>query len=183
MPTPWSPDAYARALRFAADAHRGQTVPGTDGLPYLMHVGLVAAEVTRAVLAEPFARPDLAVQCALLHDTVEDTAVTEADVAAAFGADVAAGVAALSKDPAVPKPERMADSLRRIRLQPREVWIVKLADRIANLAEPPASWPADKRVRYRAQAVDIADALGDASGHLHARIRAKIDAYAAYIRA
>ena len=64
-----------------------QNVPGTE-MPYVVHVASVAAEViaalptTRATSAEP----ELAVLCALLHDTIEDTATTHADVAAAFGA-------------------------------------------------------------------------------------------------
>jgi (p)ppGpp synthase/HD superfamily hydrolase len=75
----------------------------------------------------------------------------------------------------------MADSLRRLRDQPREVQLVKLADRITNLAPPPAHWSADKRRAYRAEAVTIADTLGDASPTLQARLRARIAAYAAFV--
>lgn len=178
----WSADVYGEALRFAAERHGGQRVPGTD-LPYLVHVATVAGEVIAALARERFDTPDLAVACALLHDTIEDTGATEAELAARFGAPVAAGVAALSKDAAVAKPDRMADSLRRIRAQPREVWIVKLADRVTNLAPPPASWSADKRRAYRAEAGDILAALGDASPYLAARLRDRIDRYARYLEA
>jgi (p)ppGpp synthase/HD superfamily hydrolase len=141
----------------------------------------VAAEVIATIAESRVDRPDLAVQCALLHDTIEDTGTRHEEVAAAFGPDVADGVAALSKDESVPKPERMADSLRRIRLQPREIWVVKLADRITNMSEPPAYWTAEKRAAYRAEALDIADALGAASHPLDARLREKIAAYARFI--
>ncbi len=177
-PTRWSPDAYLSAYRFAAEAHRGQTVPGTDGLPYLMHISTVAMEVMGALQVERFDNPDLAVQCALLHDTMEDTDVTYEQVREMFGRAVADGVRALSKDPALPRAERMADSLRRIQTRPHEVWIVKLADRITNLQPPPASWTADKRTRYRSQAGEINRALGPASPYLSARIENKILAYA-----
>jgi len=171
----FSQERYLAALHFAADHHRGQLVPGGER-PYVVHLASVAMEVI-AALAD--ARdPDLAVQCALLHDTVEDTAATHAEVAAAFGLAVADGVQALSKDDALPKAERMADSLRRIRLQPREVAMVKLADRITNLQPAPPQWDAAKRAAYREEAVAIAEALGDASPLLAARIRAKIAAYA-----
>jgi (p)ppGpp synthase/HD superfamily hydrolase len=166
-----------RALRFAVDRHAGQIVPGTQ-LPYVVHVATVAAEVSAALA--PGDDAELAICCALLHDTIEDTSATYADVAAAFGARIADGVQALSKDPALAKALAMADSLRRIRLQPREIWMVKLADRIANLARPPAAWSTDKRHAYRDQAIEIADALGSASAALDARIRARIEAYAAY---
>ncbi|HVV81684.1 MAG TPA: HD domain-containing protein [Kofleriaceae bacterium] len=182
----FSPDRYVEALQFAARRHEGQVVPGS-GLPYLVHVVSVAAEtiaaieVDRALLDDP----DLAVLCALLHDTVEDTADTAearaelvAELARRFDHGVAAGVLALSKDDRLPKPERTADSLRRIRAQPREVWMVKLADRVTNLAPPPAAWPREKRIAYRDEALVIADALGDASPMLHARLRARIQGYA-----
>jgi (p)ppGpp synthase/HD superfamily hydrolase len=74
----------------------------------------------------------------------------------------------------------MADSLRRIGLQPREVWIVKLGDRITNLAPPPEKWSSEKRRAYQAEAVQIVDALGAASPVMDARIRARIAAYSAY---
>lgn len=177
MMTPtWSLDLYHRAARFAARAHLGQKVPGGE-LPYLLHVTQVAAEVMGALSVEPADRPDLAVACALLHDVVEDTAVTADEVAAAFGPDVAAGVAALSKDATLPKDQAMADSLRRIRLQPREVWLVKLADRIVNLEPPPHYWKPDKIAAYRREAGTIADALGDASVYLVTRLRGRIDRY------
>lgn len=180
--TPWSPDRYAHAARFAAIAHLGQKVPGGE-LPYLLHVVAVAAEVMAAVAIESVADPDLAVTCALLHDTIEDTGMTESGVAAEFGDAVAAGVLALSKDPALSKAQAMADSLRRIQLQPREVWLVKLADRIVNLERPPHYWQPAKIAAYRVEAIAIADALGDASPYLHARLRAKIADYQQYIPA
>jgi len=176
----FSPERYVAALEFAATRHRTQLVPGTE-LPYVVHVVSVAAELI-AVLAESRVdQPDLAVQCALLHDTIEDTGTRYDEVAAAFGTGVADGVAALSKDEALPKAERMADSLRRIRLQPREVWMVKLADRITNLSAPPAYWSAEKRVAYRDEAIEIADALGSASQLLDTRLRERIVAYARHL--
>lgn len=173
----WSADRYVKALRFAAERHRGQLVPGTD-LPYTVHVVSVAAEVAAAIAMEDVALPDLAIQCALLHDTVEDTPTTLVEVESAFGPTVAAGVAALTKDAALPKEQRMADSLRRIREQPREIWWVKLADRITNLAPAPPHWSAEKKRLYRAEAQTIHAELGAASSVLGARLLSKIDAYA-----
>jgi (p)ppGpp synthase/HD superfamily hydrolase len=140
----------------------------------------LAVEVIAALAVTPVGDPELAVICALLHDTIEDTKTTYAEVAGLFGVKVANGVQALSKNPALPKPEQMADSLRRIKLQPREVWMVKLADRITNLSEPPHYWTKEKRQKYREEAIAIADALGEASPALDTRIRAKAKAYEAY---
>ena len=74
----------------------------------------------------------------------------------------------------------MTDSLRRIRACPGAVWIVKLADRITNLGPPPRSWTAEKCRAYRDEARAIADALGEASPVLDARLRGRIEAYAAH---
>lgn len=176
----WAADTFLRAQRFAAERHAGQVLPGTD-LPYLVHVTAVAAEVMRGIALEPVAAPDLAVACALLHDVVEDTATTVDELAAVFGAEVARGVAALSKDAGLAKAEQLDDSLRRIADCPREVWAVKLADRIVNLQPPPGHWSGDKRVRYRAEARRIHAALAAGHGVLGARLEAMIDAYAAYL--
>lgn len=173
----YSPDRYVTALRFAAHVHRDQHVTGTD-LPYVVHVVSVASEVIAAIAADPMKDADLAVTCALLHDTIEDTATTHAELAAQFGTAVADGVQALSKDKSQPDP--MADSLRRIRLQPREIWIVKLADRVTNMAAPPAHWSPEKRRAYRAEALVIRDALAIACAPLAVRLTARTDAYAAF---
>ena len=179
----WSPDAWLAAWRFAADAHQGQRVPGSE-LPYVVHVGAVAMEVASAVsvraqLGDPVARPDLAIQCALLHDVVEDTPVSAKAIAEQFGQAVADGVCALSKEPAVgDKPAQMRDSLARIRLQPAEIWMVKLGDRITNLQPPPAHWKLDKIRRYREEAGLIHAQLGEACSVLGERLLAKIENYA-----
>jgi len=173
----WSSERAIDALRFAATAHGAQQVPGS-GHPYVVHVVSVCTEVMAALRSEPGRDEELAVCCALLHDVAEDTATTLAEVEHAFGARVAAGVAALSKNDELPKHEQLADSLRRIREQPHEVWMVKLADRIVNLTPPtPPKWNVEKKQRYREEGQSILDALGDASATLAARLRARIAAY------
>ncbi|MBX7082733.1 MAG: HD domain-containing protein [Nannocystaceae bacterium] len=176
----WSPEAWLRAWEFAAQAHHGQALPGS-ALPYILHPAAVAMEVCVAIaLRSDVARPDLAVTCALLHDVVEDTEVGVDEVAARFGPDVAAGVAALSKDPAAgDKDAQMRDSLRRIREQPAEIWMVKLADRCHNLREPPPHWTRDRIHHYCDEAVLILAELGSACPVLAARLHERIAAYRA----
>ena len=169
----YSADRYLAALRFAAEKHLPQKFPGTD-LPYLMHVVTVASEVVTHLPVLKLDDPDLAVGCALLHDTLEDTPATYDEVAQRFGKAVADGVDALTKRDV---PDKMADSLRRIRLQPREIWVVKLADRIANMDAPPHYWTAEKKRAYREEALVIADALGGAAPALDARLRARVASY------
>ncbi len=185
MPNHWSQDTYIKAYRFAAEAHNGQLVPGTT-LPYIMHVSIVAMEITAALSVEQVRNPDLAVQCALLHDIIEDTEVTYDDVKARFGTDVADGVMALTIDesigPDLGRFERrwmqLEDYIIRIKQQPREIWMVKMADRITNLQPPPEHWDDTMIERYRKGAEVIYRELGVASAFLGERLRVKIDGYA-----
>lgn len=176
----WSADTYQSALRFAAIAHQGQRFPGTE-LPYLLHVAFVAGEVMAALSegAQPL-DGDLAVQCALLHDVIEDTKVTPAELRHAFGDAVADGVQALSKDPSLPHDLQMQDSLDRIRRQPREVWMVKLADRISNLQAPPPHWTAPRIAAYAVEAELIRSTLQSGSPPLARRLADKIKQYKQY---
>lgn len=174
----WSQDRYLAALAFAARAHADQRVPGT-GFPYVCHLASVAQEVMAALAAEPGRDGTLAVSAALLHDVIEDTPTPPEAVESAFGPQVLAAVQALTKRPDLPKAEAMADSLERIRRQPPEVWMVKMADRIVNLGPPPPHWTAEKTAAYGAEARAILDALAPASPALTARLAARIDGYGA----
>ena len=172
----WRQDEYIRAHRFAAEAHNDQKFPGTD-LPYLVHINLVAMEVIAALQAEPEHDGDLAIKCALLHDVLEDTKVSYEEMRAEFGLEVADGVRALGKNPALEKSLKMADSLDRIRQQPGEVWMVKMADRITNLLPPPKTWDREKIREYKEESIEIYNKLKEASQFLAARLEAKIEAY------
>ena len=98
----WTQDDYIKAYRFAAQAHQGQIVPGTD-LPYIMHLSFVSMEVIAALLTTDGYDGNLVVQCALLHDVIEDTPTTYEQVNREFGTHVAEGVLALSKDKTLAK--------------------------------------------------------------------------------
>ncbi len=177
----WNPEGVIKAWRFAAAAHQGQQVPGTE-LPYLTHLGQVLMETMGAVAVEPLTNPDLPILCAILHDVIEDTPVTYETVQAEFGTGIADGVMALTKNAALPtKAKQMDDSLKRIKQQPKELWIVKLGDRISNLGKPPHYWKPEKIATYRDEAVKIHRALGEASPLLSNRLLAKIEAYGAYL--
>lgn len=171
----FSQDSFVRTLHWAARAHGDQRTP--HGLPYVVHLTSVAMEVAAALRIEPGSDEDLAIACALLHDVLEDTPTPRTELLAAFGPRVASGVDALTKDALLPKAQAMRDSLARIQAQPKEIAMVKLADRITNLAPPPPHWTSDKITAYRAEAVLIADTIGLASNALHARLLARIERY------
>ena len=175
----WDQDLFKTLLDAASELHGAQKTPGKD-YPYVTHVTKVATEVM--AVADASFDVNLAMACAVLHDSVEDAGATAEQLEAKFGPKVAAGVQALTKDASLPKAQRMADSLKRIQAQPKEVWMVKLADRITNLEEPPHDWTVEKRKKYLAEAKEILDALGSAHAGLAARLRAKMVAYEAWCR-
>jgi (p)ppGpp synthase/HD superfamily hydrolase len=59
------------SIRRASPLEKHQLVPGTR-IPYLMHFSLVAMELIAALAIESSLDGNLSVQCALLHDTLED---------------------------------------------------------------------------------------------------------------
>jgi (p)ppGpp synthase/HD superfamily hydrolase len=132
-------------------------------------------------MAEHLDDEDLAIQCALLHDTIEDTDVTPEELESAFGKNVLNGVLALTKNKALDKANRMKDSLKRIKEQGREIGCVKMADRITNLQEPPAYWDREKIKHYMEEAVLIYDELNSCSKFLGDRLKEKIKEYEKYL--
>lgn len=173
-------DTLQIAWRLAAERHRDPKYSGT-GLPYLMHLGSVCLELYPALAAAPERDVILALTCAILHDTVEDTGLTPGELAGLFGEAVAQGVAALSKNPNLHGAEGMHDSLKRIREQPPEVWMVKMADRCANLGQPPAHWNAEKCRSYADEGETILEALGVASPLLAVRLAERIRVWRQFV--
>jgi (p)ppGpp synthase/HD superfamily hydrolase len=166
----------SEAWLFAAKKHNAQLYPGTD-LPYLTHLGSVVLVLWQGLLAKPTARADLALLCAILHDTIEDTQTSPEELSALFGEEVKTGVLALSKDPNLSGQAAMIDSLSRIQKCPSEVWMVKLADRIANLTVPAAHWSADKRRLYAQEGLLIYRELYPASDFLSLMLKKRISAW------
>lgn len=147
-------------------------------MPYLLHVASVAFEAAQAVVQDGSQLVgDLAIPCAWLHDTVEDTDVTPTAIEAQFGGSIAKGVMALTKDASMPKAEAMLDSIARLKEQSPSVRAVKLADRIVNLQPPPANWSTQKRSRYVDEAELILNELGASSAWLSSRLMNAIDRY------
>lgn len=176
----WSQESYITAFRFAAEKHKEQKVPDTDW-SYLAHLSMVAMEVMAALNHEVHMDGDLAVQAAILHDTIEDTDATYDELESEFGQSVADGVLALTKDKTLETSEQMQDSLGRIKRQPKEIWMVKMADRITNLPPPPSYWTTEKTQKYMEQAQLILDELRSGSAYLAKRLDEKIMNYRSYI--
>lgn len=171
---------YQKAIAFAGARHLDQKVPGTQS-SYLVHLSNVAMETM--VAGEHTANFNLgfAVQVALLHDVLEDTSTTFDEIKEEFGENIAKGVLALSKNEDLPVSQQILDSLSRIKLEPKEVWAVKLSDRISNLQEPPAHWDENKIIAYHKMAGTILLELKGGNAYLEQRLEEKIANYNQFI--
>lgn len=177
----WSIDEIQDIWQLASKLHDGQKYGGPkpgEKIEYINHIGSVTFEILNAVNHTEGMDATLAIKCAMLHDTIEDTSASYEQIESLFGQAVANGVLALTKNEQLAsKSEQMADSLLRIKEQPIEVWAVKLADRICNLYEPPFYWKDDKKLKYIEEARLILRELGEANAYLAARLEQKIEAY------
>jgi (p)ppGpp synthase/HD superfamily hydrolase len=115
------------AIEFAAKAHAGQFRKGT-AIPYIVHPLGVATILINHGCAEEL------VVAGLLHDTVEDTPVTLAEIAQCFGERVAHLVATVSEpDKAAPWEERKRHTIAVLRTAALDALLVACADKLDNL--------------------------------------------------
>ena len=141
-----------RGYVYAMKAHGSQTRASGD--PYFSHPLEVAAILTELRL------DDATIVAALLHDTIEDTDTTRAEIDALFGEQIGGlveGLTKLKKLDLVTKEAAQAENLRRLLLAIAadvRVLLVKLADRLHNMRTlhfvPPA-----KRARIAQETLDL----------------------------
>lgn len=131
----YNPDAQVDLLRraydFSARAHEGQL--RRSGEPYLAHPLAVAEILTVLKLDVP------AIVAGLLHDTIEDTVRTRAQIEEEFGKDIARlvdGVTKIGKIHFKNYEETQAENFRKMLISMADdirVILIKLADRLHNM--------------------------------------------------
>jgi len=181
----WSIDELQNLWHLVSKLHDGQKYGGQhqgEQIEYLSHIGSVAFEIINAAHESTGIDAEFAIKCALLHDTLEDTNISFEKIESHFGKSVAEGVLALTKNKQIDGPkQQMADSLARIKKQPKEVWAVKLADRISNLYAPPFYWTNEKKKGYLEEANFILEELEEGNKYLAKRLEMKIKDYEKFI--
>jgi guanosine-3',5'-bis(diphosphate) 3'-pyrophosphohydrolase len=157
-----------RAAAFAADRHRDQRRKGTDASPYINHP-LALADLLAHDCGE---RDPTILVAALLHDTVEDTGTTLAEIEQSFGAPVAAIVAEVTDDKTLQKAERKRLQIEHAAQLSQRAKLVKLADKICNLRDmhtsPPVGWPLQRTREYFDWAKQVVDEIRGTHAHLEA---------------
>lgn len=117
------------AVAWAVERHAGQRREA-DGAAFVMHPIEVAALVDSAHY------PDFVVATAVLHDLIENTDVTAAEIESRFGAQVAELVEVVSDDPTLPtEEERKRDIRDRVRRVGGYAAVVYAADKVSKMRE------------------------------------------------
>jgi GTP diphosphokinase / guanosine-3',5'-bis(diphosphate) 3'-diphosphatase len=166
-----APDGTALILdaaAFAAHKHRDQRRKDREASPYINHpIGLAALLANEAGVSD--AR---VLAAALLHDTIEDTETTPAELEARFGSEIKDIVLEVTDDKRLPKAERKQLQVAHAPHISHEAKLVKLADKIGNLrdilASPPADWPASRKREYFEWAHDVVSGLRGTNATLEA---------------
>lgn len=144
--------AILAALRFAAQKHRDERRKGADAAPYINHpIGVAELLARVGGIADV---PTL--QAAILHDTLEDTATTPAELDEHFGVEVRKLVQELTDDKSRPKAERkrlQAEHAPRLSVRAKPI---KIADKIYNVGDltptDPPDWTRERKLEYLAWA-------------------------------
>ena len=160
-----------KAIRFAAEKHRHQRRKDVEASPYINHPIAVAA-----VLSNEAGIEDVSVLCAcILHDTIEDTDTTEAELLREFGPEITSLVAECTDDRTLPRAERKALQITHAEQLSSGARLVKLADKISNLrdilATPPKDWPPSAKEEY----FDWASSVVERIRGSHAGLEATFD--------
>lgn len=136
-----------RAASFAAEKHKSQRRKDRAASPYINHPLAVAETLGRHGVTDP-----VAIQAALLHDTVEDTETSRAELDAEFGEEVTAVVMEVTDDKSLPKEQRKRLQIEHAPAISDAAKLVKLGDKICNARDvsenPPADWSEERRREY-----------------------------------
>jgi GTP diphosphokinase / guanosine-3',5'-bis(diphosphate) 3'-diphosphatase len=151
--------AFVKAVAFAADKHRTQRRKDADASPYINHPISLAN-----VLANEGGISDATILCAaVLHDTIEDTQTTPAELEQIFGREITSIVLDVTDDKSLDKASRKQKQIEHAPHISREAKLVKLADKISNLRDilssPPADWPAERKRAYFDWASKVVDGV------------------------
>ncbi len=136
------------ATEFAAGKHSTQRRKNVEASPYINHPIRVAH-----LLAAVGGITDLATLiAAVLHDTLEDTNTTSAELDALFGPLVRSIVEEVTDDKSLVKAERKRLQVEHAPHLSPEARAIKLGDKIANVLDvtdsPPSRWDQARRLEY-----------------------------------
>jgi (p)ppGpp synthase/HD superfamily hydrolase len=165
------------AARFAAERHSTQRRKDEEASPYINHPLAVAEVLARYGVTDV-----VALQAALLHDTIEDTETTADELEERFGPEVASVVLEVSDDKSLAKAERKRLQIVNAKDLSVRAKLMKLGDKICNVTDvasnPPTGWTLERRIEY----LDWTEAVVEGCRGVHPELEAHYDAVLAAAR-
>ncbi|XP_075895678.1 guanosine-3',5'-bis(diphosphate) 3'-pyrophosphohydrolase MESH1 [Nelusetta ayraudi] len=157
-------------VNFAAEKHRNQRRKDTEQTPYINHpIG-----VARILSHEGDIVDVQVLQAALLHDTIEDTDTSPAELEAKFGPVVARIVQEVTDDKSLPKQERKRQQVAHAPHCSHQAKLVKLADKLYNLRDlnrcTPIGWTAERVQEYFFWAHEVVKGLRGTNSALEEKL-------------
>ncbi|MGK0360984.1 MAG: (p)ppGpp synthase/HD superfamily hydrolase [Bradymonadia bacterium] len=170
-----------RAAYFAARHHVDQRRKGDRRRPYINHCVQVAEMLARVADVDDA----ILFAGALLHDVIEDTSATEADVRAAFGDAVADLVMEVTDDKSLCKAERKRMQIATAGKKSGRARLLKIADKISNvrdLVTDAPDWPAERCLQYVMWSRDVVAPMRGVNADIEAAFDAACAATEAHYR-
>ncbi len=158
-----------KALRFSAEKHSDQRRKDSRSSPYINH----PIQVTETLWSVGGVRDESLLAAAILHDTIEDTNATPAEIEHEFGVDVLGLVLEVTDDKSLPKEIRKQLQIETAPNKSPRAKMLKLADKLCNVHDivhtPPTSWSLKRRQEYLLWTEKVVKGLRGTSRELEAR--------------
>lgn len=168
-----------QAAHFAADKHRDQRRKGIRNTPYINHPLEVADRLSRIGGVDDAT----ILAAAILHDTIEDTQTTRAELAKAFGNEIAALVAELTDETGLTWQQRKRMEIDHAPHLSDSAKMIKIVDKTCNVADtvtnPPGEWTLSRRRDY----LEFAELVADGCRGVNPALDAEFDRVMAEARA
>lgn len=168
MTDPIHLDAFIDAVVFATQKHQGQVRKDSQASPYVTHPLAVARMLY--TLGKIYDTSILV--AAVLHDTIEDTNTTEAEIREQFGEETLSIVLELTDDKSLAKNIRKQHQVMHASKLSSKAKTIKLGDKLTNcqdiLQSPPKNWTISRRQEYIQWAADVVAQIRSTNPHLEA---------------
>lgn len=150
-----------KAAQFAAEKHKNQRRKDAHATPYINHpLNLAYILSNEAGITDP-----TTLVAAILHDTIEDTETSEAEIQHHFGSEIAGIVREVTDNKSLSKIDRKRLQIKNGPKKSYKAKLVKFADKIANLRDiathPPQDWSLARQQEYFEWAMEVINAMGE----------------------
>jgi Guanosine polyphosphate pyrophosphohydrolases/synthetases len=156
---------FIKALKYAADKHISQRRKGCDMVPYINHPIKVTYILQNTASEND---PEL-LSAAILHDVIEDTCATEAELIEKFGKKVTDIVLEVTDDMTLTYDERKRLQIRKAPTLSDDAKMIKIADKMANIEDIltlPLTWSTHRKKQYFEWAERVVEGCRGINPHL-----------------